>query len=197
MKSAICATLMVALLAAGCSQSESQPDASPQATSEEPNLTPVIPEREVETDVVYVPTPQPVVDAMLKLAEVGEGDVLYDLGSGDGRIPIAAAKQYGIRAVGVDIDPQRIAEARKNARNAGVEDLVTFRQADLFETDFSEASVVTLYLLTNLNEKLKPKLLSDLEPGSRVVSHSFDMGDWKPEKQEHIAGRSIFLWTIP
>ena len=150
-----------------------------------------------EPDVIYVPTPQPVVDAMLKLAEVRKGDILYDLGSGDGRIPITAAKTYGVRAVGIDIDPERIAEARANAQQAGVTDRVTFKQADLFESDFSEASVVTLYLLESLNEKLRPKLLAELKPGTRVVSHAFRMGDWKPEVTQTVDGSTIYFWKVP
>lgn len=153
--------------------------------------------RDRQPDVIYVPTPQPVVDEMLRLARLEKGDVLYDLGSGDGRIPITAAKTYGVRAVGIDIDPQRVAEANANARAAGVTDLVTFRQADLFETDLREADVVTLYLLQSLNEKLRPKLMAELEPGSRIVSHAFDMGDWEPERREEVDGSKIFLWTIP
>ncbi len=148
-------------------------------------------------DVIYVPTPQPVVDAMLKLAEVKKGDVLYDLGSGDGRIPITAAKQYGVRAVGIEIDPERIKEAKANALQAGVAGRVSFREQDLFQSDFREASVVTLYLLSSLNEKLRPKLLAELKPGSRIVSHAFPMGDWKPEKTEHVGGAVIFLWRVP
>ncbi len=148
-------------------------------------------------DVVYVPTPEPVVDAMLKLARVQQGDVLYDLGSGDGRIPVTAARDYGVRAVGIDIDPQRIAEAQANVRQAGVEDLVTITQGDLFELDISEASVVTLYLLDSLNQKLRPKLLRELEPGTRIVSHAFAMGDWKPEAEQRIDGSMIYLWTVP
>ena len=150
-----------------------------------------------EPDVIYVPTPQPVVEAMLKLAQVKKGDVLYDLGSGDGRIPITAAQRHGIRAVGIDIDPERIAEAKANAEKAGVTKLVTFRNQDLFTTDFSEASVVTLYLLESLNAKLRPKLLAQLKPGSRIVSHAFTMGDWKPEKVETVNGSTILLWTVP
>lgn len=148
-------------------------------------------------DVIYVPTPPEVVDAMLKMAQVRKGDVLYDLGSGDGRIPIAAARTYGVRAVGIDIDPQRIAEAKANAKVAQVEDKVTFRQEDLFKTDFSEASVVTLYLLDTLNEKLRPRLLAELKPGTRIVSHAFRMGDWEPEKSEDVNGRMIYFWTVP
>ncbi len=150
-----------------------------------------------EPDVIYVPTPQPVVDAMLKLAGVHKGDVLYDLGSGDGRIVVTAAKEYGIRAVGIDINPERIKEANENAKQAGVTNLVTFRNEDLFEADIKEASVVTLYLLTSLNLKLRPKLWKDLKPGTRIVSQTFDMGDWKPEKEESIDGRRIYLWRVP
>jgi precorrin-6B methylase 2 len=148
-------------------------------------------------DVPFVPTPQEVVDEMLKLAKVKSGDVLYDLGCGDGRIVITAAKQYGIRAVGIDINPERIAEATENARKAGVLDKVKFIQGDLFEANFKDASVMTLYLLPAVNLKLKPKLLTDLKPGTRIVSHSFDMGDWVPEKTVDIDYRKIYLWTIP
>ena len=150
-----------------------------------------------EPDVVYVPTPQPVVEAMLKLADVKSGDLLYDLGSGDGRIPITAAKVYGVRAVGIDIDPERIAEAKANAEAAGVTGRVTFRQADLFETDLRNADVVTLYLLQSLNERLRPKLLRELKPGSRIVSHAFSMGDWQPERTQEVDGSTIYLWTVP
>ncbi|MCD9028276.1 class I SAM-dependent methyltransferase [Luteimonas sp. BDR2-5] len=151
-----------------------------------------------EPDVIYVPTPEPVVDAMLNLAKVGEGDVLYDLGSGDGRIPIAAAQRFGVRGVGIDINPVRVREANANAERAGVTDLVTFKEADLFESDISEATVVTLYLLQSLNVKLRPKLLAELQPGTRIVSHAFDMaGHWEPEATETIDGTRIFLWTVP
>lgn len=148
-------------------------------------------------DVIYVPTPQPVVDAMLKLARVKKGDVLYDLGSGDGRIPVTAAKVYGVRAVGIDIDPQRIREANDNVAANNVGNLVTIRQADLFTSDFSEATVVTLYLLDSLNEKLRPKLLAELKPGTRIVSHAFRMGDWEPEAKQEIGNNTIYMWTVP
>jgi hypothetical protein len=147
-------------------------------------------------DVVFVPTPQEVVDTMLSVASVGAKDVLYDLGSGDGRIPITAAKRWGTRGVGVDIDPQRIREARSNAKTAGVTDRVKFVQADLFEMDLSEATVITLYLLPDLNVKLRPKLLK-LKPGTRIVSHDFDMGDWKPVKTINKGNRTVHFWTIP
>jgi ribosomal protein L11 methylase PrmA len=148
-------------------------------------------------DVIFVPTPQEVVDAMLKVAKVTKNDVVYDLGSGDGRIPISAAKQYGARGVGIDIDPQRIKEAQENLKAAGVGDLVKFMNADLFETNISEATVVTLYLLPSLNVKLMPKLMKELKPGTRIVSHAFDMGDWKPEQTLNVEGRTVYYWTIP
>lgn len=150
-----------------------------------------------EPDVIFVPTPQPVVDAMLKMAGVKKGDVLYDLGSGDGRIPVTAAKTYGVRGTGIDINPERIAEANANAKAAGVTNLVTFKNEDLFETDFKDATVVTLYLLPTLNEKLRPKLVSELKPGTRIVSHAFLMGDWKPEREQDVDGRMIYMWTVP
>jgi SAM-dependent methyltransferase len=148
-------------------------------------------------DVPYVPTPNPVVDGMLKLAGVKSTDVVYDLGCGDGRIVITAAKTYGARGVGVDINPERVQEARANAKSAGVDGKVRFEENDLFKADIHEANVVTLYLLPDVNMRLKPKLLSDLKPGTRIVSHSFDMEDWKPDKEETVEGRHLYLWTIP
>ena len=148
-------------------------------------------------DVIFVPTPQEVVDEMLRLAKVTKGDVLYDLGSGDGRIPITAARKYGVRGVGIDIDPERIREANENAKRNGVTNLVTFRNEDLFKANFREASVVTLYLLPDLNEKLRPKLWAELKPGTRIVSHQFEMGKWKPEKVVEVNGRTIYFWTVP
>lgn len=149
-------------------------------------------------DVVYVPTPVEVVDAMLKVAKAGKGDVLYDLGSGDGRIPIMAVEKYGVtRAVGIDINPERIAEAEANSAKAGVRDRVRFLNEDLFEAKISDATVVTLYLLNSLNIKLLPKLLDDLKPGTRVVSHAFDMGNWKPQQTLKVDGQSVYFWTIP
>lgn len=148
-------------------------------------------------DVIFVPTPQAVVDGMLAIANVRDGDVLYDLGSGDGRIPITAAKKFKIKATGIDIDPERIKEARANAVAAGVTDEVSFRQEDLFKTSFADATVITLYLLPSLNEKLRPRLLAELKPGTRIVSHDFLMGDWQPEKSQEIAGKMVHFWTIP
>ena len=148
-------------------------------------------------DVIFVPTPQEVVDAMLKLAKVTKSDVIYDLGSGDGRIPITAAKTYGARGVGIDIDPQRIREANENLKIAGVGDRVKFLNQDLFTTDISEATVVTLYLLPSLNLRLIPKLNSQLKPGTRIVSHSFDMGSAKPLETLNVNGRTIYFWTTP
>jgi len=195
------------IILAACAQSapasteaETQgPAAAAQATPTVLTQTPTAPVAKTSPtpDVIYVPTPQPVVDAMLKLARVRAGDVLYDLGSGDGRIPVTAARDYGIRAIGIDIDPQRIAEAEANVRSNKVGKLVTIRQGDLFQADISDASVVTLYLLDSLNEKLRPKLLRDLRPGTRIVSHSFRMGDWEPEASQNINGSMIYLWTVP
>jgi predicted RNA methylase len=152
-------------------------------------------------DVIFVPTPQEVVDAMLKLAKVTKNDVIYDLGSGDGRIPITAAKTYGARGVGIDIDPQRIKEATENLKTAGVGDRVKFLNQDLFTTDISEATVVTLYLLPSLNVKLIPKLNKELKPGTRVVSHAFDMSadgtERKPRETLNVNGRTVYFWTIP
>lgn len=150
-----------------------------------------------DSDVPYVPTPEPVVDRMLEMADVDENDVVYDLGSGDGRIVIRAAEKYGARGVGVEIDPQRIKEARKNAREAGVSDRVEFRQGDLFKADVSEATVVTLYLLPSVNLKLRPKLFEELEPGTPVVSHDFDMDEWEPEETVEMNGDTVYRWTIP
>jgi ribosomal protein L11 methylase PrmA len=148
-------------------------------------------------DVVFVPTPPEVIEAMLKLAEVTKNDVVYDLGCGDGRIVTAAAKDFGARAIGIDIDPQRVSEARERISQAGVAGRATIRHEDLFEADIKEATVVTLYLLTSLNEKLKPKLLRELKPGTRIVSQTFDMGDWKPEKEIEVDGRNVYFWRIP
>lgn len=167
------------------------------AVTPPPALTPIAVQESRTPDVIYVPTPPEVVEAMLDMAQVKDGDVLYDLGSGDGRIPIAAAKRAKITATGIDIDPQRIAEANANAKAAGVADRVTFKRADLFASDFSDASVVTLYLLDTLNEKLRPKLLAELKPGTRIVSHAFRMGNWEPEAERDVNGRMVYFWRVP
>ena len=148
-------------------------------------------------DNIFVATPPAVVDAMLELAGVTAADVVYDLGSGDGRIPIAAARNYGARAVGIDLDAELVRVADRNAADAGVADQVTFLNEDLFVSDVSEATVVTLYLLPSLNLRLLPKLNAELDPGTRVVSHAFDMGQYPPERTITVGGRAIHLWTIP
>ena len=178
--------LLVLALSAGAQTAVQQ---APSATQQKELRSP---------DVIFVPTPHEVVEAMLKVAKVGKGDVLYDLGSGDGRIPITAAQNYGIaRGIGIDINPERIKEANENLSAAGVGDRVRFVNADLFESNLGEATVVTLYLLPRLNLKLLPKLLEELQPGTRIVSHAFDMGSWKPEQTLKIDGRSVYFWTIP
>lgn len=148
-------------------------------------------------DVVFVPTPQEVVETMLRLANVTRNDVVYDLGCGDGRIVVTAAQRFGARGVGIDIDPDRIKDATANAKKANVSNRVKFMNADLFETNFSEATVVTLYLLPSLNLKLRPKLLAELKPGTRLLSHDFDMGDWAPDQKVDVGNRTVFFWRIP
>lgn len=148
-------------------------------------------------DVRYEPSSPAIVKQMLEMAGVHKGDTVYDLGCGDGRIVVTAAKEFGARGVGIDIDPQRIAEAEANAKQAGVTKLVKFRNEDLFEADFKEATVVTLYLWPWINLKLKPRLLQELKPGTRIVSHYHNMGDWPPEKQVELEGHMIYLWTVP
>jgi SAM-dependent methyltransferase len=147
--------------------------------------------------VVFVTTPHEVVDEMLRLAAVTRNDVVYDLGSGDGRIVIAAARDFGARAVGVDIDQQLIKESEQNARIAGVSDRVRFVEQDLFRIDLSEATVVTCFLLPGLNEMLAPKLMEELPPGARIVSHMFDMGEWLPDKTVRVGESTIYLWVRP
>jgi SAM-dependent methyltransferase len=152
---------------------------------------------DVHPEVPYVPTREDVMNEMFKMAKVTKDDLVYDLGSGDGRIVIAAAKQFGARGVGIDIDPQRIEESNENAKKAGVTDKVQFIEGDLFDAELSKATVVTLYLLPSVNLRLRPKLLKELKPGTRVVSHNYDMGDWKPDKQTQIGDHLVFLWVIP
>jgi SAM-dependent methyltransferase len=144
----------------------------------------------------YVASPTQIVDAMLDLAQVKSSDVVYDLGCGDGRIVISAAKKYGAHGVGIDLNPDRIEEARANAHAAGVDGRVMFEARDLFESDIHDATVVTLYLLPEVNMRLRPRLLSELRPGTRVVAHSFAMGDWKPDKEIVVDGDHVYLWTI-
>lgn len=191
------------LMFAGCTQ---QRNFDMQAAETAPNVqtqapAPDVQTQEIKPDVPYVPTPQAVVEQMLALANVTGDDVIYDLGSGDGRITIAAAQKYGTRGVGVDINPQRVEEANENARKAGVIDRVEFRQQDLFETDISEATVVTLYLLPDINLKLRPKLFEELKPGTRIVSHDFSMGKWEPQRvvqvQSPVRQHTIYYWVVP
>ncbi len=151
----------------------------------------------VQRDVPYVPTPEHVVKRMLELANIKKGEFMMDLGSGDGRIAIAAARDHGATAVGIDIDPQRISEANENAKKAGVTDRVTFKQENIFTTSIKEADVITMYLLTSVNQKLRPRLLDELRPGTRLVSHAFDMGDWEADHYESVDGRSVYLWIVP
>ena len=185
---------LVAVLAASPASARVSIAASSPAITAGAQSATVAPRR---PDVIYVPTPEEVVEAMLQVAKVTKNDVVYDLGSGDGRIPVAAAKKYGARAVGIDIDPQRVKEANENVQRNGVGDKVKILQSDLFEVDLSEATVVTLYLLPSLNQKLMPKLMRELKPGTRVVSHAFDMGEWKPDQELDVNGRKVYFWTIP
>ena len=157
------------------------------------------PAKEVKKDVPYVPTPEPVVEKMIELAKVTPEDIAYDFGCGDGRLVIAAVKAGAKRGLGVDIDPQRIKEANENAKAAGVTDKVEFKEADLFTMDFKDATVLTMYLLPSVNMKLRPKILEEMKPGSRVVSHAFDMEDWEPEQEVTVepGGQTVYMWTVP
>jgi SAM-dependent methyltransferase len=166
---------------------------APAARAEMPQVV----ERVASVNAPYVTTPPEIVDRLLSLAGVSGKDTVYDLGCGDGRIVIAAAMKYGARGVGIDIDPQRIREARENARRAGVSKLVEFRQQDLFDADVRDATVVTIYLLPGLHAALRPKLLEELRPGARIVSHSFPMGPWKAEREVEFQGYRLFRWTVP
>ena len=181
------AKALVGVLALGISTASAGPLPAAQAAPAQQGLR--------QPDVIYVPTRQSVVDAMLKVANVKAGDVLYDLGCGDGRIPVSAAK-LGARAVCIDIDPRRIAEANENVKKNSVGDRVRVLNQDLFTTDISEATVVSLYLLPSLNLKLRPTLWKTLKPGTRIVSHDFDMGDWKPEQTLNVDGATVYYWTI-
>ena len=179
-----------------------QPKASPSTSTGASAQHPPRKRRTLrKPDVIYYPTPPETVAEMLRMAKIEKGDVLYDLGSGDGRIPIAAATQYGIRAVGIEIDPKLVSEATAKAEQAQVSGLVRFRNEDMFRIDVSEATVVTLYLSEKLNVMLRPKLLKELRPGSRILSHDFRMGDWKPEQTVRVPWgklyRTVYLWTVP
>jgi SAM-dependent methyltransferase len=177
---AVTAVLLLSFIGAGSSRQIRAQD----APSENKKIVP------------FVPTPQEVVDKMIDLGGVKKGDTVYDLGSGDGRIVITAAKK-GARAVGFEIDPDLVKESRENIKKAGVENLAEIRQQDILTVDLSPANVVTMYLLPDVNLKLRPNVLKQMKPGSRVVSHAFDMGDWKPEKTERVNGRTVYLWTVP
>jgi len=155
----------------------------------------------LEPEVPYVPTPDHVVEEMLKIADVGGDDVLYDLGCGDGRIIIAAARRFGTKGVGIDIDPVRIEESRRNAEEAGVADKIMFWEGDLFEADISRATVVSLFLLTAVNLRLRPRLFGETRPGTRIVSHNFSMGEWEPDKSVDVRGEysthTVYYWVVP
>jgi len=177
--------LCAGLVLAGCTQEDPSAD------------TPPAPDTSLNLDVPYIPTPDDAVAQMLELAEVGPTDVVYDLGSGDGRIVIMAAQRYGAHGVGIEIDPYRVYEARLNAIEAGVDNRVSFREQDLFEADFSEATVVTLYLLPGVNRELRPLLFDQLAPGTRIVSHNFGMGAWTPDSTVQVGPSEVHLWTLP
>ena len=151
----------------------------------------------IEPDIFYVPTPEDVVTAMLNIARVKADDIVFDLGSGDGRIVIAAAREFGAKGVGVEIDPKYIQQSQQKAKDFGVSDKVTFIQGDLFEIEFRDATVITLYLSPELNLKLKPRFLNELKPGTRIVSHEFLMGDWEPDDSIVVVGHKVFHWNGP
>ena len=181
----LAATLVMWPLAASCAAE--QPPPAPPAPVQAPARTP---------DVIFVPTPAEVVKGMLELAKVTKDDLVIDLGCGDGGIVVAAARDFGARSTGVDIDPQRIREAQDNVAKNKVGDRAKIVQGDLFEYDIKDATVITLYLLPRLNEKLKPRLWKELKVGTRIVSNSFDMGDWKPDQTITVDARTVYLWTI-
>ena len=199
-KELLIALLTVASIGCGNAGQSSDRASGTAATSPTPN-GPSVFLAEDPLDVPYVPTPTEVVARMLSMANVNKNDLLYDLGSGDGRIVITAAREYGARGVGYDLNPQRIKESNENARRAGVTKRVRFTQQDLFEADLSGATVVTLYLLPEVNLRLRPKLLRELRPGTRIVSHNYSMGDWEPESvaEVEIKGTKhyVYSWTVP
>lgn len=181
---------------AGCAQDQDISETeTPEIQSASPPAT--VGDTTVDADVPYVATPQETVSAMLRLANVTKDDTVYDLGSGDGRIPITAAQRYDARSVGIEIKPSLVDRARKNAKLSGVSDKVEFRQQDIFEADFRDATVVTMYLFPEVNIKLRPMLFEQLEPGDRVVSHSFDMDAWEPDSTVRVNNDVLYLWTIP
>lgn len=184
---------LVAFFLSGCGEG----GPAEAANAAEPAVAGVPTPPDLELDVPYVPTRELVVERMLEMAKVQKSDFLIDLGSGDGRIPVAAARIYGARGFGVDLNPQRIAEAKANAKAAGVADKVEFRQQDLFKTKISDATVLTMYLLPSVNMQLRPRILSELKPGTRVVSHAFDMEDWRPDEEVVVDGSSLYLWIVP
>ena len=201
--------LSAALLLTACSQEGTSGTQNASATNANNSITAAVPAVEIspeptagarQLDVPYVPTPDQVVEEMLAMAQVKGSDILYDLGSGDGRIPITAAKKFGTRGVGIDLNPVRVEEAKANAAKAGVTDKVRFMEGDIFKADFSEATVVTLYLLPNVNLKLKPTILA-MKPGTRVVSHNYDMGDWAPENSKKLTingtDHYVYFWRVP
>jgi SAM-dependent methyltransferase len=190
--------LLLPLLPAGCAEEKaSSPSNDAPIAFSSPSNAPLDTLTAPDGDVPFVESPQPVVNKMLELADVSEEDVVYDLGSGDGRIVITAARRYGARGVGIEIKPRLVEKARQNAADAGVSDRVAFRQGDLFEADISEATVVTLYLLPSVNTKLRPKLFRELVPGTRVVSHDFDMDEWTPDTTWTSGSETVYRWTIP
>ena len=185
------------LLGTSCTQKEAPAPETSGVTLSAPDGDPLDTTLTAKGDVPFVETPRAIVKKMLELADVTEEDVVYDLGSGDGRIVIQAAKEYGARGVGIEIKPHLVKKARKKARKAGVADRVAFRQGDLFKADISEATVVSLYLLPSVNKKLRPKLFRELEPGTRIVSHDFDMDEWEPDTTWSSGGETVHRWTIP
>ncbi|MEM6754383.1 MAG: class I SAM-dependent methyltransferase [Cyanobacteria bacterium P01_C01_bin.38] len=191
---------ITSLGAISCSKQSVQAESSSTSQASTPS---VITSETPRADVPYVPTATEVVEQMLKIAKVSSNDIVYDLGSGDGRIPITAVKKYNVKkATGVEINPELVQKSKDNAEKAGVSDKVNFLQQDLFKTNLSDATVVTLYLLPSINLKLRPKLLQELKPGTRIVSHAFDMGDWKPDRVERVRGKNggtytIYQWTVP
>lgn len=188
------------LTTTGCTKQNVQAQQNSTLQAESPTI---ISTETPRADVPYVPTTEEVVEQMLEIAKVSNKDIVFDLGSGDGRIPITAVKKYNaLKATGVEINPDLVKESQENAKKAGVSDRVKFLQQDLFKTDFSDATVVTLYLLPEVNLKLRPKLLKELKPGTRIVSHAFDMGDWKPDRVERVKDKNgrtytLYLWTVP